>query len=101
MKKIIIFGCKLYQRYVNEIFQNKKNSDYVLYRTEKDKEKFEKSFRNHLPINMCSLLLFNVLNCKENSDGYITYKSVIKQKLRPRPYPRFFIKTTGYRRFLK
>jgi len=38
------FGFKLYQRYVHEIFNNKKNSDYVLYRTDKDKEKFEKSF---------------------------------------------------------
>ncbi len=25
------FGSDLYQRYVNEIFQNKKNSDYVFY----------------------------------------------------------------------
>jgi hypothetical protein len=28
--------------------------------------------------------LFNVLNCKDNSDGYIAYKSVVKRKLRPR-----------------
>lgn len=30
------FGSKLYRRYVNEILQNKKNSNYVLYRMEKD-----------------------------------------------------------------
>jgi hypothetical protein len=47
------FGFILYQLYVNEIFQNKKNSDYVLYLTDKDRQKFEKSFQNHLPINVC------------------------------------------------
>jgi hypothetical protein len=78
------FGSKLYQRYVNEIFQNKKNSDYVLYRTDNDRQKFEKSYQNRLPINMCVFWLFNVLNCQDNSDGYIAYKSVVKQKLRPR-----------------
>jgi hypothetical protein len=75
------FGPKLCQRYVNEIFQNKKNSDYVLYRTGKDRQKFEKSFRNHLPRNVCGFWLFNVLNCKDNSDGYLAYKSVVKQQL--------------------
>jgi hypothetical protein len=30
-------GFTLYQRYVNEIFQNKKNSDYVLYHTSEDR----------------------------------------------------------------
>jgi hypothetical protein len=73
------FGSQLYQRYVYEIFQNKKNSDYVLYRTEKDGQKFEKYFRNRLPINMCGFWLFNILNCKDNSNGYIAYKSVVKQ----------------------
>jgi len=84
--KILIknhFGFKLYQRYVNEIFQNKKNSDYVLYLIDKDRQKFEKSFQNHLPINVCGFRLFNVINCKDNSDGYIAYKSVVKRKLRP------------------
>ncbi|CAF0839487.1 unnamed protein product [Rotaria sordida] len=78
------FGSKLYQLYVNEIFQNKKNSDYVLYRTDKDREKFEKSFRNNLPRYVCNIWLFNVLNCKDNSDGYLTYKSVLKRKFYPR-----------------
>jgi len=32
------FGFKLYHRYVHKIFNNKKNSDYVLYRTDKDNE---------------------------------------------------------------
>jgi len=32
------FGFKLYQRYVNEIFQNKKNSDYDLYNADKDRK---------------------------------------------------------------
>ena len=68
------FGFKLYQRYVHEIFQNEKNSDYVLYRTEKNIQKFEKSYRSHLPINVCGFWLLNLLNCKENSDGYIVYK---------------------------
>ncbi len=34
------FGFYLYQRYVNEIFQNEKNSDYVLYNTDEDRENF-------------------------------------------------------------
>ena len=51
------FGFKLYQRFVHEIFNNKKNSDYVLYRTDKDKEKFEKSFQNHLRIEYVRVLL--------------------------------------------
>jgi hypothetical protein len=32
------FGFKLYQRYVNEIFQNKKNSDYDLYNADQDRK---------------------------------------------------------------
>ncbi|CAF0918933.1 unnamed protein product [Rotaria sordida] len=38
------FGFNLYKRYVHEIFHIEKNSDYVLYCTNKDKEKFEKYF---------------------------------------------------------
>src|ERR1700722_13934169 len=77
------FGFKLYQRYVNEIFQNKKNSDYILYNTDEDREKFEKKFRK-LPDMMCYIWLWNVLNCKDNSDAYLAYKRIIKQKLHPR-----------------
>jgi hypothetical protein len=74
------FGFKLYQRYVNEIFQNKKNSDYVLYNTDKDREIFEKKFRKLS--NIASYIwLWNMLNCKDNSDGYLAYKRIIKQKL--------------------
>jgi hypothetical protein len=78
------FGSKLYQRYVNQIFQNKKNSDYVLYRTEEDIQKFEKYFRGHLELEMCNFWLLNVLNGKDNSDGYIAHKSIVRQKRRPR-----------------
>jgi len=78
------FGLKLYQRYVNEIFQNKKNSDYVLYRTDEDREKFEKRFRKYPDYYVCIDWLLNILNGKDNSDGHIAYKSMIKQKLRPR-----------------
>ena len=42
------FGSRLYHRYLNEIFQNKKNSDYDLFRTEEDIQKFQKDFRRHL-----------------------------------------------------
>lgn len=78
------FGSKLYQRYVNQIFQNKKNSDYALYRTEKDITKFKKYFRRHLEWEMCIVWLWNVLNCKDNVDGYIAYKSITRQKEYPR-----------------
>ncbi|CAF1330876.1 unnamed protein product [Rotaria sordida] len=78
------FGSILYQRYVNQIFQNKKNSDYVLYRTKKDIQKFEKCFRRHFEWEMCNIWLWNVLNGKDNSDGYIAHKSITKQKQRPR-----------------
>ncbi|CAF4243671.1 unnamed protein product [Rotaria magnacalcarata] len=77
-------GPKLYQRYVYEIFQNPKNSDYSLYRTEKDKEQFAKRLQNHEPKNVCGLWLLNMLNCKDNNDGYIAYRSIVHQKLRPR-----------------
>ena len=78
------FGSKLYQRYVHEIFQNEKNSKYVLYLTEKDKKKFEKSFQNEKEIYLCTKWLFNMLNGNEDSDGYLAYKSVRKRKLFPR-----------------
>jgi hypothetical protein len=78
------FGSKLYQRYVHEIFHNKKNSDYVLYLTDKDKENFKKSFENEKQIYLCIKWLFNMLNGNENSDGYLAYKSVRKRKLFPR-----------------
>jgi hypothetical protein len=78
------FGYKLYQCYVNEIFQEKKNSDYALYRTEKDKQKFEKSFRKYKGMHDCNFWLWNVLNAKDNSDGYIALKSIAKQKQYPR-----------------
>ncbi|CAF3732231.1 unnamed protein product [Rotaria sp. Silwood1] len=78
------FGSKLYHRYVNEIFQNKKNSDYDFYRTEEDKQKFEKSFRRYEGLHVCNIWLLNVLNGKDNSDGYIAHKSIVKQKERPR-----------------
>ena len=77
------FRSKLYQCYIHKIFQNKKNSDYVLYSTKKDSQNFEKSFRK-LVINVCDFWLFNILNCRDNSNGYVAYKSVLKQKLRPR-----------------
>jgi hypothetical protein len=72
------FGFKLYHRYVHEIFNNKKNSDYVLYRTDKDNEKFEKSYQRNKSILACITWLLNMLNTQENSDGYLAYKSVIK-----------------------
>jgi hypothetical protein len=78
------FGSKLYQRYVNEIFQNKKNSNYVLYRTEKDVRKFEKYLRRYLEFQMCNIWLLNVLNSKDDSDGYIAHKSIVEQKQRSR-----------------
>ncbi|CAF1215229.1 unnamed protein product [Rotaria sordida] len=78
------FGPKLYQRYVYEIFQNRKNSDYALYHTEKDKRKFEKRLRKHEPKNVCNFWLLNMLDCKDNSDGYIAYNSIVKQKSHPR-----------------
>ncbi|CAF4439180.1 unnamed protein product [Rotaria sp. Silwood2] len=78
------FGSRLYHRYFNEIFQNKKNSDYDLYRTEEDIQTFQKCFRRHLEWEMCNIWLWNVLNGKDNSDGYIAYKSIIRQKRRPR-----------------
>ncbi len=77
------FGLKLYQHYVNEIFQNKKNSDYILYNTDKDREIFENKFRK-LADMACLIWLWNVLNCKDNSDAYLAYKRIIKQKLHPR-----------------
>ncbi|CAF3563158.1 unnamed protein product [Rotaria socialis] len=78
------FGSKLYHRYVNEIFQNKKNSDYDLYRTEKDKQKFEKYFRRYEGLHVCNIWLLNVLNGKDNNDGYIAHQSIVKQKEHPR-----------------
>ncbi|CAF1210731.1 unnamed protein product, partial [Rotaria sordida] len=33
---------------------------------------------------MCNVWLWNVLNGKDNSDGYIAHKSITKQKRRPR-----------------
>ncbi|CAF1186106.1 unnamed protein product [Rotaria sordida] len=78
------FGRKLYQRYVYEIFQNRKNSNYALYHTEKDKQKFEKRLRKHEAKNVCSFWLLNMLNCKDNSDGYIAYNSIVNQNLHPR-----------------
>ncbi|CAF4995084.1 unnamed protein product [Rotaria magnacalcarata] len=77
------FAFKLYQRYVHEIFYNKKNSDYGLYRTDKDKEKSKKSFRENQGVHICITWLLNMLNGKDNSDGYLAYKSIRKQKLRP------------------
>jgi len=32
---------------------------------------------------MCYIWLWNVLNCKDNSDTYLAYKRIVKQKLRP------------------
>ncbi|UJR38620.1 hypothetical protein I4U23_031286 [Adineta vaga] len=79
------FGLKLYQRYVDEIFENEKNSDYVLYRTDKDKEKFERRFQKiYIPTSVCQFWLFNVLNMKDNTDDYIDHQSIIKQKTKPR-----------------
>jgi len=74
------FGSILYRRYVHEIFHNKKNSDYVFYRTKEDIEKFEKSFRHHYDRKVCIYWLFNVLNCIDNSNGYIAHKSLTRQK---------------------
>jgi hypothetical protein len=78
------FGSILYQCYVNEIFQNKKNSDYVFYRTKEDKLKIEKSFRRYLELEMCNIWLLNILNSKDNSDSYVAHKTIVKQKRRPR-----------------
>ncbi|CAF1469169.1 unnamed protein product [Rotaria sordida] len=78
------FGFKLYKRYVHEIFYNEKNSDYVLYRTNKDKEKFEKYFEINKLFLVCITWVFNMLNCKDSIDGYLAYKSLMKQKKHPR-----------------
>ncbi|CAF1019644.1 unnamed protein product [Rotaria sordida] len=78
------FGFKLYKRYVHEIFHNEKNSDYVLYRTNKDKEKFEKYFEINKSVLVCNTWVFNMLNYKDSIDGYLAYKSLMKQKNRPR-----------------
>ncbi|CAF1497950.1 unnamed protein product [Rotaria sordida] len=78
------FGFKLYKRYVHEIFYNEKNSDYVLYRTNKDKEKFEKYFQINKLFLVCITWVFNMLNCKDSIDGYLAYKSLMKQKKHPR-----------------
>ncbi|CAF1529095.1 unnamed protein product [Rotaria magnacalcarata] len=75
------FAFKLYQRYVHEIFYNKKNSDYGLYRTDKDKEKSKKSFRENQGVHICITWLLNMLNGKDNSDGYLAYKSKFKSIL--------------------
>ncbi|CAF3669518.1 unnamed protein product [Adineta steineri] len=48
------FGSKLYQRYVNEIFQN------------------------HLEFQLCVICLLNVLNSKDNNHGYISYRKIKK-----------------------
>ncbi|CAF1270206.1 unnamed protein product [Rotaria sordida] len=80
------FGSILYQRYVNQIFQNKKNSDYVLYRTEEDIQKFEKCFRRHFEWEMCNVWLWNVLNGKDTSDGYIAHKKFFESYLNGNKY---------------
>lgn len=59
------------------------NSDYVLRRTEKDKKRFEKSFGKYQEWFLCNIWLFNVLECKDSSHGYIVYKSTFKQKKYP------------------
>jgi hypothetical protein len=33
---------------------------------------------------MCNIWLLNVLNSKDNSDGYVAHKSIVRQKRRPR-----------------
>jgi serine/threonine protein kinase len=33
---------------------------------------------------MCGIWLFNVLNCKENNNGYIAHKSLTRQRQHPR-----------------
>lgn len=40
------FGSKIYRRYVHEIFNNEKNSNYALYCTEKDKKNLKNFFEN-------------------------------------------------------
>ncbi|CAF3443989.1 unnamed protein product [Rotaria sp. Silwood2] len=77
------FGFKLYKRYVHEIFHNEKNSDDVLYRTNKDKEKFEKYFEKNKAFFLCITWVFNMLNCNDSIDSYIAYKSLMKQKKNP------------------
>lgn len=78
------FGSKIYRRYVHEIFNNEKNSDYALYCTDKDKKKFEEFFRKYEARLVCFTWLLNMLNGRDSSDGYLAYTSVIKRKLRPR-----------------
>jgi len=78
------FGFKLYQCYVHQIFQNNKNYDYDLYNTDKDRENFEKKFRKLPDMMGCYLWLWNVLNCKDNSNAYLAYKRINKPKLSPR-----------------
>lgn len=78
------FGSKFYQHYINEVFQNKKNSDYDLYDTDQDRENFEKRFRKISAFYKTYRWLWVVLNCKDNSDGYLAYRRIKEQKLRPR-----------------
>ncbi|CAF0804723.1 unnamed protein product [Adineta steineri] len=65
---------KLYQRYVNAIFQN------------------------YLEFQLCVIWLLNVLNSKDNNHGYISYRSIIEQK----QYPQIniFIKKLFYYYYL-
>ena len=77
-------GFKLYQRYTHEIFRNTRNSDYDLYNTNEDRENFEKKFRKISDTIKSYIWLWNVLNCKDNSNAYLAYKRIHKQKRCPR-----------------
>ena len=96
------FGSTLYRRYIDEIFENEKNSDFVFYRTKEDIEKFEKYLRKHCEWEMCILWLFNVLNYKDNSNGYIAYQRLTRQKRHPRTneLKMFLTKEEFFRSFL-
>lgn len=43
------FGFNLFTRYAHEIVYNEKNSDYVLYRTNRNIKKFEKHYQTNKP----------------------------------------------------
>lgn len=78
------FGYKVYERYAYEMFQNQLNSDFDLYDTDEDRKNFEKQFSKMSDLMKPYLWLWNMLNCQDNSDGYVAYQRRKKQKSFPR-----------------
>ena len=78
------FGYQFCQHYINEIFQNEKNSNYDLYDTDQDRKKFERKFQKISNGFKTCRWLWIVLNCIDNSDGYLAYRRIVRQKLCPR-----------------